>query len=65
MFPVFNWQCGAAINQLAKGGRGRDEKDSSELVTLAGAVLSKEYKSKAPKKLPLVKSLLERAAASS
>ncbi|CAM6100619.1 unnamed protein product [Calypogeia fissa] len=57
--------CGAAINQLVKGGRARDEKDSSELGSLAGAVLSKEYKSKAPKKLPLVKSLLGRAGASS
>lgn len=64
-FRLFFLQCGAAISQLAKGSRGRDESDSSELVSLAGAVLSREYKSKAPEKLPLLKSLLDKAGVSS
>ncbi|GLJ34783.1 hypothetical protein SUGI_0700050 [Cryptomeria japonica] len=50
--------CGAAINQLAKG-RSREEKESSELPSLAAAALVKDYKQRSPEKAPLVMSVLE------
>jgi tetratricopeptide (TPR) repeat protein len=50
--------CTAAIAQLAKG-RNKDEKESTELQSLAGTVLEKDYKQNAPGKLPLLASALK------
>ncbi|KMS95828.1 hypothetical protein BVRB_004830 [Beta vulgaris subsp. vulgaris] len=49
--------CTAAIGQLAKG-RNRDDKESGELHSLAAAVLEKDYKNRAPTKVPLLTSTL-------
>lgn len=54
--------CGAAINQTK--GRSKDE-DSSDIVSLASAVLLKEYKYKAPKKVPLLSTILDKQKAGS
>lgn len=51
-------QCTAAIGQLAKG-RNKDDKENVELRSLAAAVLEKEYKNKAPSKLPILMSTLK------
>jgi len=50
--------CGAAINQITKG-RSKDEKEGSELHSLAAASLVKNYKQRSPDKAPLVISVLE------
>ncbi|KAL0927579.1 hypothetical protein M5K25_001763 [Dendrobium thyrsiflorum] len=46
-----------AINQLTKG-RNKDEKDSADLQPLAAEALLKDYKERAPEKLPLVTTML-------
>lgn len=50
-------QCNAAINQLARG-RNREENETSELPSLAATTLMKDYKQRAPSKLPLLTSTL-------
>lgn len=50
--------CGAAINQITKG-RGKDEKEGSELHFLAAASLVKNYKQRSLDKAPLVISALK------
>eukprot|EP01018_Ginkgo_biloba_P022065 Gb_11429 [translate_table: standard] len=55
---VMNMQCGVAINQLTKG-RSREEKENSDLQSLAAAALVKDYKQRSPEKAPLVTSVLE------
>ncbi|GAV81173.1 TPR_15 domain-containing protein [Cephalotus follicularis] len=45
--------CSAAIAQLAKG-RSKEEKESPELHSLAALALEKDYKQRAPGKLPLL-----------
>ncbi|XP_057545432.1 uncharacterized protein LOC130824438 [Amaranthus tricolor] len=50
--------CTAAIGQLAKG-RNKDDKESVELRSLTAAVLEKEYKNRAPSKLPILMSTLK------
>ncbi|KMZ57720.1 Tetratricopeptide repeat protein [Zostera marina] len=51
--------CTVAINQVTKG-RNKEEKDGSELQSLAAGVLVKEYKQKAPKNLaPLLTTTLK------
>ncbi|KAJ8452477.1 hypothetical protein Cgig2_000066 [Carnegiea gigantea] len=50
--------CTYAIAQLAKG-RNKEDKESGELQSLAAAALEKEYKSRAPSKLPLLNSTLK------
>ncbi|KAG0453195.1 hypothetical protein HPP92_025859 [Vanilla planifolia] len=47
-----------AINQLTKG-RNKEEKESPELQFLAPAALLKDYKQRAPEKLPLLTSMLK------
>ncbi|KAL2652129.1 hypothetical protein R1flu_020257 [Riccia fluitans] len=56
---------GTAISQLLKQTRSRNEEESMEIVTLASSVLKREYKSKAPRKLPLLSPLLEKAVSAS
>jgi len=51
------WQCGAAIDQSK--GRGRSE-EGLELISLAVSVILKEYKEKAPSKVRLVTSILNK-----
>ena len=58
LFITLIVQCTYAIAQLAKG-RNKDDKDSGELQSLAAAALEKEYKSRAPSKLPLLNSTLK------
>ncbi|XP_031476819.1 uncharacterized protein LOC116248270 [Nymphaea colorata] len=50
--------CSHAISQLAKG-RNKEEKEGSELQSLAAQALVKDHKQKAPTKLPLVSSMLK------
>ena len=50
--------CGVAINQLTKS-RSREEKEGSELHSLAAVSLVKDYKQRSPEKAPLVMSVLE------
>jgi hypothetical protein len=51
--------CGVAINQSK--GRGRtEEKEGQELIALAASAILKEYKEKAPSKIELVSSLLNK-----
>ncbi|KAL2930006.1 ER membrane protein complex subunit 2 [Bienertia sinuspersici] len=50
--------CTAAINQLAKG-RNKEDKESVDLQSLAAAVLEKDYKYRAPSKLPLLTTTLK------
>ncbi|KAL9224719.1 hypothetical protein vseg_000728 [Gypsophila vaccaria] len=50
--------CTSAIGQLSKG-RNRDDKDSTELHSLAAAALEKDYKYRAADKLPLLTSTLK------
>jgi len=51
--------CGVAINQTK--GRGRtEEKESQELISLAASVILKEYNEKAPSKVGLVSSILNK-----
>lgn len=50
--------CTYAIAQLAKG-RNKEDKESGELHSLAAAALEKDYKSRAPSKLPLLNSTLK------
>lgn len=53
------WQCGAAIGQSK--GRGRsEEKEGLELISLAASVILKDYKEKAPSKVALVTSVLDK-----
>ncbi|XP_010256144.1 PREDICTED: ER membrane protein complex subunit 2-A [Nelumbo nucifera] len=49
--------CSAAIAQLSKG-RNKEDKDSSELHTLAAKTLEKEYKQRSLTKLPLLTATL-------
>ncbi|XP_062218070.1 uncharacterized protein LOC133918285 [Phragmites australis] len=49
--------CSAAINQLTKG-RNKEE-EGSELQSLAAEALLKDYKQRAPSKVPLVTSMLK------
>ncbi|RRT45846.1 hypothetical protein B296_00054852 [Ensete ventricosum] len=51
-------QCSIAINQLTKG-RNKEEKEGSNLQSLAAEALQRDYKERAPKKLPLVISMLK------
>lgn len=51
-------QCGTAITQAK--GRGRDEKDSVDLLSLAGSVIVKQYKEKCPNKVDLITSILDK-----
>ncbi|KAJ8509948.1 hypothetical protein OPV22_000382 [Ensete ventricosum] len=50
--------CSIAINQLTKG-RNKEEKEGSNLQSLAAEALQRDYKERAPKKLPLVISMLK------
>lgn len=50
--------CANAIAQSAKG-RNKDDKESVELQSLAAAALEKDYKIRAPNKLPLLNSTLK------
>ncbi|XP_042391367.1 ER membrane protein complex subunit 2-like [Zingiber officinale] len=50
--------CSAAISQLTKG-RSKEEKESSDLPSLAAEALLRDYKYRAPKKLPLLNSMLK------
>ena len=50
-------QCSVAINQLTKG-RNKEE-ESSELQSLAAEALLKDYKHRAPEKLPLLSTMLK------
>ncbi|CAM6036942.1 unnamed protein product [Sphagnum compactum] len=50
--------CGTAITQTK--GRGRDEKDSVDLLSLAGSVIVKQYKEKCPNKVDLISSILDK-----
>lgn len=50
--------CTYAIAQLAKG-RNKEDKESGELQSLAAAALEKDFKSRAPSKLPLLNSTLK------
>ncbi|KAK0601753.1 hypothetical protein LWI29_027129 [Acer saccharum] len=50
--------CTSAIAQLSKG-RSKDEKESSELHSLAVTALEKDYKNTAPGKLPLLTAALK------
>lgn len=50
--------CSVAIGQLTKG-RNKDEKEASELPSLAATALMKEYKERAPDKLPLLSSTMK------
>lgn len=58
MWKLSWWQCGAAIDQSK--GRGRSEKEGLELFSLAASVILKEYKEKAPSKVKLVTSILDK-----
>lgn len=51
--------CGAAMNQPKARGR-TEEKESQELISLAASVIVKEYKEKAPSKVGLVSSILDK-----
>eukprot|EP00268_Persea_americana_P067330 TRINITY_DN9254_c0_g1_i2.p1 TRINITY_DN9254_c0_g1~~TRINITY_DN9254_c0_g1_i2.p1 ORF type:complete len:307 (+),score=56.66 TRINITY_DN9254_c0_g1_i2:257-1177(+) len=50
--------CSVAVGQLTKG-RNKDEKEASELPSLAATALMKEYKERAPDKLPLLTSTMK------
>lgn len=50
--------CSSAIAQLTKG-RNKEDKESPELQSLAAAALEKDYKQRAPAKLPLLTSALK------
>ncbi|KAG6529799.1 hypothetical protein ZIOFF_012013 [Zingiber officinale] len=50
--------CNAAISQLTKG-RNKEEKESSDLPYLGAEALRRDYKNRAPKKLPLLNSMLK------
>lgn len=50
--------CSSAIAQLTKG-RNKEDKESPELHSLAAAALEKDYKLRAPAKLPLLTSALK------
>lgn len=50
--------CAAAINQGK--GRNKDEKESSDLQTLAASAIIKEYQVKCPRKVSLVTAVLEK-----
>jgi hypothetical protein len=50
-------QCSAAISQLTKG-RNKEE-EGSELQRLAAEALLKDYKQRAPSKVPLITSMLK------
>lgn len=50
--------CAAAINQGK--GRSKDEKESSDLQTLAASVIIKEYQANCPKKVALVTAVLDK-----
>lgn len=50
-------QCTSAIAQLTKG-RNKEDKEGPELHSLAAAALEKDYKQRAPAKLPLLASAL-------
>lgn len=50
--------CSSAIAQLTKG-RNKEDKESPELQSLAAAALEKDYKQRAPAKLPLLISALK------
>ncbi|KAG1359351.1 putative ER membrane protein complex subunit 2-A [Cocos nucifera] len=50
--------CSVAINQLIKG-RNKEEKESSELQSLAAEALLKDYKHKSPGKLPVLTTMLK------
>ncbi|KAI4369433.1 hypothetical protein MLD38_017872 [Melastoma candidum] len=50
--------CSSAIAQLSKG-RNKEDKDGSELQSLAAAALQKDYKERAPEKLPLLTAALK------
>lgn len=50
--------CSSAIAQLTKG-RNKEDKESPELQSLAAAALEKDYKQRAPAKLPLLSSALK------
>ncbi|OVA05408.1 Tetratricopeptide repeat-containing domain [Macleaya cordata] len=49
--------CSVAIGQLAKG-RGKEDKEGSELQSLAATALEKDYKKRASNKLPLLTATL-------
>lgn len=51
-------QCSVAIRQLTKG-RNKEEKETSDLQTLAAEGLQRDYKQRAPNKLPLLMSMLK------
>ncbi|GMG99614.1 hypothetical protein Nepgr_001454 [Nepenthes gracilis] len=50
--------CASAIAQLTKGGRNREDKENQDLHSLAVTALEKDYKKRAPSKLPLLTSTL-------
>ncbi|CAL9145887.1 uncharacterized protein LOC135628169 [Musa acuminata AAA Group] len=50
--------CSVAIRQLTKG-RNKEEKEMSDLQTLAAEALQRDYKQRAPNKLPLLMSMLK------
>lgn len=51
-------QCTAAIAQLTKG-KSKEDKDKSQVQSLAAKVLEKDYKQRAPEKLPQVTTALK------
>ncbi|CAL9071222.1 unnamed protein product [Musa textilis] len=51
--------CSVAIGELTKGGRNKEEKEVSDLQTLAAEALQRDYKQRAPSKLPLLMSMLK------
>ncbi|GAB4855408.1 hypothetical protein Ancab_024031 [Ancistrocladus abbreviatus] len=56
--------CTSAIGQLTKG-RNKEDRDNSELHSLAATALEKDYKNRAPGKLPLLNSALKSLKSSS
>ncbi|KAF6172334.1 hypothetical protein GIB67_024956 [Kingdonia uniflora] len=52
-------QCSMAMGQLIKGGRNKEDKDSSELQSLAATALEKDYSKRAPNKLSLLTATLK------
>lgn len=60
--PAF--QCAAAIAQLTKG-KNKEDKDKSQVQSLAAKVLEKDYKQRAPDKLPQVTTALKSLSLSS
>lgn len=51
-------QCTSAVTQLTKG-KSKEDKEGSQLQSLAAKVLEKDYKQRAPDKLPQLTTALK------